>query len=347
MDFYGKNYKMYIILPAILFVVFAFLAFIYPGVAQGIDFTGGTVLILRADHELVAPDIEQVLRDEFNLNELSVSTISSPTGYGAWIQYRDDPVVSSAEAELVLAEQNLDDSELSISYSLKAIEILGGSTESFSNAKLALIAAQDALANYKEDSSEKMINTLSQRLSLGENVEYQKREVSPTLGATFYVSGTLVAFWSIALVIVVIFLFFRKVVPSMAIILSGIFDILAAMAGMAIFGIPLSLVSIPALLMLIGYSVDTDIMLTHRLTKKTSQHPKDRATDSMKTGLTMTFTTLAALVSMLIVSYFYQIEVIYQIAAVLVFGLLGDLISTWLMNAPILLWYVEKKGGKL
>jgi preprotein translocase subunit SecF len=50
---------------------------------------------------------------------------------------------------------------------------------------------------------------------------------------------------------------------------------------------------------------------------------------------------------MLVVSYFYQIEVIYQIAAVLFFGLVGDLISTWLMNAPVLLWYIESKGGKV
>jgi len=50
---------------------------------------------------------------------------------------------------------------------------------------------------------------------------------------------------------------------------------------------------------------------------------------------------------MLIVSYFYQIEVIFQIAAILFFGLLADLISTWFMNAPLLLWHIENKGGKL
>ena len=48
---------------------------------------------------------------------------------------------------------------------------------------------------------------------------------------------------------------------------------------------------------------------------------------------------------MVIISYFNQIEVIYHIATILLFGLVGDVISTWLMNAPILLWFMEKKGG--
>ena len=66
----------------------------------------------------------------------------------------------------------------------------------------------------------------------------------------------------------------------------------------------------------------------------------------MKTGLTMTLTSMAALLVMILFSYFYQIEVIYQISTILFFGLIGDLIATWLMNAPILLWWIDKKGSK-
>jgi len=120
-----------------------------------------------------------------------------------------------------------------------------------------------------------------------------------------------------------------------------VFDILAGLTGMALLNIPLSLTTIPALLMLVGYSVDTDIMLTTRLLKDKTGSARERATSSMKTGLTMTGTTLAALFAMVIIAYFNQVEVIYHIAAILLFGLIGDVISTWLMNAPILIWFVE------
>ena len=99
--------------------------------------------------------------------------------------------------------------------------------------------------------------------------------------------------------------------------------------------------------MLVGYSVDTDIMLTTRLLKRKEGGLKERSYEAMKTGLTMTLTTMAALSVMITLSFMYQIVVIFDLTVVLFFGLVADIISTWLMNAPILLAYAEsKRGGK-
>ncbi len=115
---------------------------------------------------------------------------------------------------------------------------------------------------------------------------------------------------------------------------------------MAIFGIPLSLVTIPALLMLVGYSIDTDVMLTAKLMKQKGGSVKEKTRSALKTGITMTATTVAALLVMLIISYFTNITVLYQMSVVLVSGLIVDVSSTWLMNAPILVWYVEHVNKK-
>ena len=58
---------------------------------------------------------------------------------------------------------------------------------------------------------------------------------------------------------ITVFIIFRNLVPSLAVILAAFCDIIIAIGGMSVFGIPLSLASVGALLMLIGYSVDTDI----------------------------------------------------------------------------------------
>jgi preprotein translocase subunit SecF len=42
-----------------------------------------------------------------------------------------------------------------------------------------------------------------------------------------------------------------------------------------------------------------------------------------------------------------QINIIFEISAIVLFGMVGDLIATWFTNAPILLWYWEKKHGNL
>jgi preprotein translocase subunit SecF len=112
-----------------------------------------------------------------------------------------------------------------------------------------------------------------------------------------------------------------------------------------LLGFSLTLSSVAALLMIIGYSVDTDILLTTRLLKRRDKTVYERANDTLKTGLTVTTTLIGAALVMLIVSWMAQITTIFEIAAIVLFGMAGDLISTWFTNAPILLWYWEKKHG--
>jgi preprotein translocase subunit SecF len=342
-DFFKNHYKKYIIIPIVLLIPMLFLIFIFPGISPGIDLTGGNVLILRSENPFSEQQILDILRQEFNLTELKVSTIDSPTGYGALIQYGKDPIISEAENLISQATLNIEDETVSIDYSKQSLLLLGKETKEYSNAKLALLDAQDAIAEYKETFELKLQNILVEKLGLGENAEFQKKEISPTLGSASLQSALFISIIGAILIVIIIFISFRQAIPSVAIIQAMVFDVIAGLAGMAILGVPLSLTTIPALLMLVGYSVDTDIMLTSRMLKEKTGTPGERATRSMKTGLTMTGTTLAALCAMVIVSYFYQIEVIYQIAAILLFGLIGDVVSTWLMNAPILLWFVGAK----
>lgn len=142
---------------------------------------------------------------------------------------------------------------------------------------------------------------------------------------------------------ITVFIIFRNFVPSIAIILAALSDILIALAGMSLFGIPLSLASVGGILMLIGFSVDTDILLTTRLLKRKEGSITEKAIEAMKTGLTMSITAIAAMASLYLVTIFFipQAVVLSNIAAVLIIGLVADIIATWLMNLGILRWYLE------
>lgn len=148
----------------------------------------------------------------------------------------------------------------------------------------------------------------------------------------------------------VVFFVFRTFIPSAAVVISAFADIAFAAAMMDVFGIVLSLGTVAALLMLIGYSVDTDILLTTRLLKRKGEL-NDKIKDAMKTGMTMTLTTLAALIALFLVSSgsylvstFTRIDIIRDISIVLIFGLIADIINTWMTNVGILKWYLEKGG---
>ncbi len=149
---------------------------------------------------------------------------------------------------------------------------------------------------------------------------------------------------------IVVFIIFKTFVPSGAVLISAFADIAFAAAMMDVFGILLTLGTVAALLMLIGYSVDTDILLTTRLLKRKGEL-NDKIKDAMKTGLTMTTTTLAALIALFIVSSgllssFLLIDIIRDISIVLIFGLIADIVNTWVTNVGILRWYIERGTRK-
>lgn len=138
---------------------------------------------------------------------------------------------------------------------------------------------------------------------------------------------------------VVVFLLFRTVVPSAAVVLSALTDIAVPAALMNLFGIKLSLGTVAALLMLIGYSVDSDILLANHVLRRSGSFYEsvDRA---MQTGVTMTVTSISAMTVMAIVSWLFGIELLTAIGTVLVFGLVTDLTTTYMMNVSLLRWYV-------
>ena len=73
---------------------------------------------------------------------------------------------------------------------------------------------------------------------------------------------------SFLLMAIVVFLVFREPIVSLLIVISALADILTAAASMNFTGVQLSLGTVAALLMLIGYSVDTDILLSMRVLKR-------------------------------------------------------------------------------
>ncbi len=142
----------------------------------------------------------------------------------------------------------------------------------------------------------------------------------------------------------VVFIIFRTFIPSLAVVFSAFSDIVMTLALVDFLGWKLSSAGIVAFLMLIGYSVDTDIMLTSRMLKRKEETVNSRIYSAFKTGIVMTLTSLAAIITALIITSGFS-EILKQIFSILAIGLSFDILNTWLTNASILKLYVEKKGG--
>jgi preprotein translocase subunit SecF len=101
----------------------------------------------------------------------------------------------------------------------------------------------------------------------------------------------------------------------------------------------ISTAGIVAFLMLIGYSVDTDILLTTRMLKL-NKSTNSSLFSAFKTGTTMTLTSIIAVSAALIVISPFS-TVLNQIFIILLIGLAFDLLNTWITNASIIKWYVS------
>lgn len=187
-----------------------------------------------------------------------------------------------------------------------------------------------------------LIDMLNKEYGVG---TYEIESISPVFGKQYQTQALRALTIAFVLMAIVVFIVFRTFIPSLAVIFAAFSDIIIAVACMNVIGMELSLGTVAALLMLIGYSVDSDILLTTNLLRKKGEL-NEKVRNAMRTGITMTSTTLSAVFAMFLVSFYLDISILRAISVVLLFGLTMDLLNTWLLNAGILRWYVERKERK-
>jgi len=163
-------------------------------------------------------------------------------------------------------------------------------------------------------------------------------QISPSFGGeaqTTALFGMLIAFIAMS---IVVFLLFRTVVPSVAVVASAFSDMVVPIALMNLLGIELTLGTVAALLMLLGYSVDSDMLLNDYVVRRSNEFYSG-VYEAMDTGLTMTTTSIIAMAVLAIGATIIGIPLLQDIGIVIGLGLLVDVMNTYMMNVSLLRWY--------
>ncbi len=354
-NFYKGNYLLLSMIPLTLIIISLIAILYYPGLSLGVDFKGGTLITLSLEKHIDPTYLENVLNKEGL--PASVKVYNTTFGEKAEIEIEQNPSLKEA-----------DDLKYNFTILLDNIgkEIAENKTDQLEKDKKQLYSLADEmfeLANMSNKSSQystlsdlksavfvaynKVYSDYSNAIStkLKEYVSFSEisiQTVSPSLSSHFFETAFNVAIFSAILSMALVFIFFRTLVPSIAVIIGALSDIIIALGAMAIFKIPLSMASFAALLMLAGFSLDTDILLTTRLLKRKGD-PRDKAYEVFKTGTTMTLSGILSFTTLYIVSLYTHISIYNHIAFVALAGLFGDLFATWGINAVILLKHLEGK----
>jgi preprotein translocase subunit SecF len=167
-------------------------------------------------------------------------------------------------------------------------------------------------------------------------------ESSYTVSAAFGSRTQRLAFFGVTFAFLgmsaLVFLMFRTFVPSIAVVISAFSDIVIPVALMNVLGIDLTLGTVAALLMIIGYSVDSDILLNNHILRRSGDF-YESTHRAMRTGVTMTLTSLSAMIVMTVIATLFGIQLLAAIGTVLAFGLATDLMNTYMLNLSLLRWY--------
>jgi len=369
-NIYEKNYKYYIIVPAALVIFSLLLIFFIKPLQLGIDFKSGIEIQIISSNELDINLLKSLLEKE-NYVVYSVQSDKSPAGYLTYMQISRSPSLVKAEElkskffeinkelvwlEISLNSQNPSNSSLekynlerekANNYANELFKLAGleQNASAYNSVNLLAKRVQEVFAQFSSSENNKIRNLLTTNLKL-ESISIKER--TSVLSSDFLNKAGSVVIISIILIIIAVFLIFKTFIPSVAVISGAFADIVFALGFMSLFSIPLDLPTFATLLMLVGFSLDTDILLTMNLLKRSEGSIRTRAYEAMKTGTTMSLSTIVAFLTLILIGLITKIQLYFLIGVVGFAGLIGDLIATWLFNAVILLYYLEslEKQGK-
>jgi preprotein translocase subunit SecF len=274
-----------------------------------------------------------------------VNLISATTGL------KSDPTNATLKAELVSAQANVTASLHNMSSYLSSELVLLSPfintapllSYNKSDASGMLTIGKNAYSNASSAYKSKII---SEMRSVVPFTSYSYEEVTPTLGAFFLNHMIQIIIAAFIIIAIAVFAVFRIPIPSLAVVFGAGNDILIALGAMGAFGIPMGLASVGGLLMLIGYSIDTEMLSSIRILKRSEDTVTHRAFATMKTGTTMTVAAIISFATLFAIAYIFYIPTYIEIAGVAMFGLIADIFTTWFGNTIMVVWYKLSREPK-
>lgn len=164
--------------------------------------------------------------------------------------------------------------------------------------------------------------------SANSNVNYVSSQIAQ---GALYDSLILLAV-AFVLVAAVSLFYFRNLSQAFSNVISIVSDIINVIGVLNLLGISFSTASIAGVLMIMGYSADRNIILATNILKRGEASMKYRLIHTMKTSLTM---DAAALVTFIILFFGTTNVTIQNIAIILIFGVIFDDITVWILNGSV------------
>ncbi|HDL02343.1 MAG TPA: hypothetical protein ENH20_00750 [Candidatus Pacearchaeota archaeon] len=330
---YNTNYKKILIIPIIVLTLSVlYLAFFYSQngdiIDKDISLTGGTsiTILTQLEAQSLENQLSQIIED------FEVKTISDNAGNQLQL------IITVKESDTTFLKSTLEEilgQKLTSQNSSTQTTSSSLSQDFYKQLIIAIVLAffwMSAVVFIIFSKGKKQkINVIILNILFGFFLGNFFLKLNPIISAIIFLTFT----------VTLIRIYVKNSIPAFAVILSAFASILMTLAVIDLVGMKMSTAGIVAFLMLIGYSVDTDILLTTRLLKR-KEGVNKALFGAFKTGTTMTITSIIAIATAFIAIASFE-SVLNQIFIILLIGLGFDLFNTWVTNASIIKWYVEQQ----
>jgi len=336
-----KIKKPYILFSFIAIILIIFSIYNLQKLRLGIDFKGGSYLTAEINKSIDINQLEKAFNEKGLESKASLYKVEK--NYKLEVEIAFDEEMAYYDNIRNEIEKSLQQySKTGKEEFLKEVyeKVKNVKSKDFSNLSPAQIQEEieKLFIQSKENYEKKIAEVMKDYAS-----DYSIYTTTPLLGFTFFDKVKVAVLIAAIAILIVIFLNFKNPYASLAILIAGFSDIIVSLGFMSYFNIPLSLTTVIALLMLLGYALDTNILLSTKLIKFAEKEREKVLTETMKTGLTMTTTGLMAFLILLFVGYYFRIQTYLYIGFAVLAGLIADVFTTWGINATLLLKAKKEK----
>jgi preprotein translocase subunit SecD len=225
--------------------------------------------------------------------------------------------------------------------------VLNGEVRSIAYIKSQISDSGEISGRFTKQSADDLALTLRSG-ALPAPIEYQEeRTVGPSLGADSIRSGVKASVYGLIMVVLFMVIYYKG--SGLNAMVALLLNMIITIAAMVIFGATMTLPGIAGLILTIGMTVDTNVLIFERIreelqTGKTVASSVEQGFD--RAFVTVIDTHVTTIVSSLFL-FVFGTGPIRGFAVTLVLGLLANLFSAVYVSRTIFIWLLSRKGGKV
>ena len=287
------------LIVAVVLVVVMTISFFARGVNQGIDFSGGRNYVVRFDEPVNTQEIQRMLAPEFEGSSLSVITITSENQVRISTNYR------IADNDDAIDQEILD-------------KLYAGLAEMVDNKGVEAFEAEHVMSVQK---------------------------VGPSIAEDIKVGAMWAVFFSLIAIFLYILLRFRDVAFSVGTLVSLAFTtyviigLYSLFYGIIPFSMEIDQTFIAAILTVIGYAVNDNVVVFDRIREEIQLYPKRNRAEvinyALNSTLSRTMNTSVSTALVLLVIFILGADTIRSFVFAMLFGVIVGTFATLFIATPI------------